>query len=149
VSIYCRNRTLKPHTPLQWSRQRSHLPFTSLRSLRALVKSTRPPASSMELEPNLGAELHISAKLALATPNTALCLLLPRDHGLATGLPFPKSTELLHTDVGACAVFWSARRHSTLELTVEKRRRHTMKLRRGCSNPDSATTKRDQERKRR
>jgi hypothetical protein len=33
-------------------------------------------------------------------------MLLSRDHGLATGLLFPKnySTELLHTDFGARAV---------------------------------------------
>jgi hypothetical protein len=41
---------------------------------------------------------------------------------------------------------------ATVDIRVDrfqKRRHHTMKLRRGCSNPDSATTKRDQERKRR
>jgi hypothetical protein len=30
-------------------------------------------------------------------------MLLSRDHGLATGLLFPKTTELLHTDFGASA----------------------------------------------
>jgi hypothetical protein len=45
----------------------------------------------MDLEPNLGVALDISAKLALATPKTCLlsfssAMLLSRDHGLATGL---------------------------------------------------------------
>jgi hypothetical protein len=78
----------------------------------------------MELEPNLGGELDISAKLALATPKTGLsrfhlrCFYLEIMDWLRN-LSFPKTMELLHAAFGACTVFcWSKRRQSRLELFV-------------------------------
>jgi hypothetical protein len=93
---------------------------------------THPPVLSMELEPNLGAELDISAKLALATPNTALYCFYLEIMDWLRDFPFQKvlSYCILISAPAPCSGLQGDSRDSSWPLSVH----HTPKL---CRDPQT------------